>query len=176
MRCPVCGDSSNRVTDSRDGPDGRSIRRRRQCNACGHRFTTRERIEGVLPNVIKRDGTKEAFDRGKLLRAIEAACGGRQVTREQQEDVVQSIQSWCATREDKDVPVEELGLRTMHHLYALDPVAFVRYVAVIRPFESIDEFARILRELEKAEHVDAAGQRTLFELLAEQEEASRRRG
>lgn len=165
MLCPVCRSASTKVLDSRDGRDGLSVRRRRSCNACGHRFTTRERIEETLPMVIKRDGSKQAFDRGKLLRGLQLACRKRPVRREHLDAVVQQVEQWSSTRGDREIHAAEIGERVMHHLYELDEVAYVRFVSVYRSFESVAEFAGLLREMEKAEKVNPEGQRTLFEAV-----------
>jgi transcriptional repressor NrdR len=176
VHCPVCGNPSTKVLDSRDGRDGRSIRRRRTCNACGHRFTTRERIEETLPQIVKRDGNKQPFDRKKLMRGLEAACRKRPVTREQLEGIVQAIEQWSMTRGDREIHAAEVGDRIMHHLHELDPVAYVRFVSVYRSFESVEEFERLLHEMEKAEKTDVEGQRTLFEAVAERNLARKGRG
>lgn len=163
MLCPVCRSGSTKVLDSRDGRDGGSVRRRRSCQACGHRFTTHERIEETLPVIVKRDGTKQAFDREKLLRGLQLACRKRPVRREQLDAIVQSVEQWSSTRGDREIHAAELGERVMHHMYELDEVAYVRFVSVYRSFESVVEFSNLLREMEKAEKVDPEGQRTLFE-------------
>ncbi|MCH9681882.1 MAG: transcriptional regulator NrdR [Deltaproteobacteria bacterium] len=165
MLCPVCRSASTKVLDSRDGRDGLSVRRRRSCNACGHRFTTHERIEETLPMVVKRDGGKQAFDRDKLLRGLQLACRKRPVRREQLDAVVQQVEQWSSTRGDREIYAAEVGDRVMHHLYELDEVAYVRFVSVYRSFESVAEFSNLLREMEKAEKVDPEGQRTLFEAM-----------
>lgn len=162
MLCPVCRSASTKVLDSRDGRDGSSVRRRRSCNACGHRFTTHERIEETLPFVVKRDGSKQAFDRGKLLRGLQLACRKRPVRREQLDAIVQQVEQWSSTRGDRELYAAEIGERVMHHLYELDEVAYVRFVSVYRSFESVAEFSDLLREMEKAQRVDPEGQRTLF--------------
>jgi transcriptional repressor NrdR len=167
VRCPVCGNPSIKVLDSREGRDGRSIRRRRTCNACGHRFTTRERIEESLPTVVKRDGSKQPFDRKKLLRGLEAACRKRPIRPDQLEGIVQAIEQWSATRGDREIHAAEVGDRIAHHLHELDPVAYVRFVSVYRSFESVAEFERLLHEMEKAEKTDPEGQRTLFEIAVQ---------
>jgi transcriptional repressor NrdR len=167
VRCPVCRNPSTKVLDSREGRDGTSIRRRRLCNGCGHRFTTRERIEETLPTVIKRTGQKQPFDRKKILRGLELACRKRPVTRDQLESIVAQVEQWSSTRGDREIHAAEIGERIMHHLHDLDAVAYVRFVSVYRSFHTVEEFERLLHEMEKAEKVDTAGQRTLFEALAE---------
>ena len=163
MQCPVCGSPSTKVLDSREGRDSRSIRRRRTCTACGHRFTTHERIDEQLPQVIKRDGTKQPFDREKLMRGLEAACRKRGIKRDRLEAIVLQVEQWCTTRGDREIPVAELGERVMDILRELDEVAYIRFVSVYRSFESVAEFERLLREMEKAQRVNIEGQRTLFE-------------
>jgi transcriptional repressor NrdR len=162
MRCPVCNSPHNKVLDSRDGPEG-DIRRRRQCSDCAHRFTTRERIEETLPVVVKRDGKRQNFDRTKIRRGLELACRKRPVTREAIEDAVRQIERWVSTRSDKEIESDLLGERIMHHLYSLDQVAYVRFVSVYRSFDSVEEFERLLVEMEKAERVNIRGQRTMFD-------------
>lgn len=163
LHCPVCDSPRNKVLDSRDGRDGASVRRRRSCNACGHRFTTHERIDETLPVVIKRGGTKQPFDAGKLMLGLEHATRKRPITRDQLERMVQQVEQWCSTRGKTEIAAAEIGERVMHHLYQLDEVAYVRFVSVYRSFESVEEFERLLHEMEKAENVDPEGQRTLFE-------------
>jgi transcriptional repressor NrdR len=170
----VCGAASTKVLDSREGRDGRSIRRRRTCGACGHRFTTRERIDESVPMVVKRDGSRQPFDRRKLLRGLEAACRKRPIKPQQLEAVVQQVEQWCATRGDRELHAAEIGERVMLVLHELDEVAYVRFVSVYRSFESIEEFEHLLHEMEKASKVDVAGQRTLFEAMAEANERNKR--
>lgn len=119
--------------------------------------------------IVKRDGSKQAFDRGKLLRGLQLACRKRGVRREQLDAVVQQVEQWSSTRGDREIHAAELGERVMHHLYELDEVAYVRFVSVYRSFESVAEFAGLLREMEKAEKVDPEGQRTLFEAVGRRE-------
>ncbi|HET6583494.1 MAG TPA: transcriptional regulator NrdR [Nannocystaceae bacterium] len=174
MRCPVCRNPNTKVLDSRDGRDATSIRRRRTCEGCGHRFTTFERIEENLPVVIKRGGTRQPFDRNKLLFGLKLACRKRPVRSEQLEIIVAHIEQWAFTRGDREVHAAEIGERTMHYLHELDPVAYVRFASVYRSFESVEEFEKLLQEMEKAERVDPVGQRTLFEAAAERTRDSAR--
>jgi len=160
MLCPVCRSPQTKVLDSRDSSGG--IRRRRACSDCGHRFTTRERIEESAPVVLKRDGKREPFDRTKLLRGLEIACRKRPVAPQALEAIVAAIEQWANTRGDREVTSDEVGERAMHHLHELDQVAYVRFVSVYRSFETIEEFAALLAEMEKAARVDTAGQRELF--------------
>ena len=116
--------------------------------------------------VVKRDGNKQAFDRGKLLRGLQLACRKRPVRLEQLDSVVQQVEQWSSTRGDREIHAAEIGERVMHHLHELDEVSYVRFVSVYRNFESVVEFTDLLREMEKAENVDPEGQRTLFEAVA----------
>lgn len=160
MECPVCSGRNTKVVDSRDSRDG--VRRRRVCNQCGHRFTTRERIDETLPMVLKRTGERQPFDRSKIRRGLDIACRKRGISSEALDRIVQQIETWASTKGDREVDAEEIGERIMHHLYALDQVAYVRFVSVYRSFENIAEFEQLLREMQKAERVNIEGQRTLF--------------
>lgn len=153
-----------------------SIRRRRVCNGCGHRFTTRERVEETLPTVIKRGGQKQPFDRNKILQGLELACRKRPISREQLDAIVQQIEQWSSTRGDREIHAAEIGERIMHHLHELDEVAYVRFVSVYRSFRTVEEFEHLLHEMEKAEKVDTVGQRTLFEAMAERNDRRKSRG
>lgn len=166
MLCPVCRGANIKVLDSRDSRDGGAIRRRRSCPDCGHRFTTYERIEISLPVVVKRGGAKQAFDRQKLLAGLKSACRKRPVEDDALDAIVGQVEQWAATRGEKEIQAEEIGERVMQHLHALDAVAYVRFVSVYRSFASVQEFAHLLQEMEKAAAVSPEGQRTLFEVDA----------
>ncbi|PRQ07050.1 transcriptional regulator NrdR [Enhygromyxa salina] len=171
MECPVCGGRNTKVVDSRDSRDG--VRRRRVCNECGHRFTTRERIDETLPIVLKRTGERQPFDRSKIRRGLDIACRKRGIPSDALDRIVTQIETWASTQGDRELSSEALGERIMHHLYVLDQVAYVRFVSVYRSFESIAEFEHLLREMQKAERVNIEGQRTLFpELGADGEDDS----
>jgi transcriptional repressor NrdR len=160
VECPVCGGRDTKVVDSRESRDG--VRRRRVCNECGHRFTTRERIDETLPMVQKRTGERQPFDRGKIRRGLDIACRKRGIPSDTLDRLVTQIETWASTRGEREVSSEALGERIMHHLYVIDQVAYVRFVSVYRSFETIAEFEHLLREMQKAERVDLEGQRTLF--------------
>lgn len=174
MRCPVCRNPNTKVLDSRDGRDATSIRRRRTCEGCGHRFTTFERIEENLPVVIKRAGGRQPFDRHKLLGGLKLACRKRPVKPDALDAIVAEIERWAFTRGDREIHAAEIGERAMHYLHEVDQVAYVRFVSVYRSFESVEEFEHLLHEMEKAERVDPVGQRTLFEAAAERAEIAAR--
>jgi transcriptional repressor NrdR len=169
VECPVCGGRDTKVVDSRESRDG--VRRRRVCNECGHRFTTRERIDETLPMVLKRTGERQPFDRTKIRRGLDIACRKRGIPSEVLDRLVTQIETWASTRGDREVSSEALGERIMHHLYAVDQVAYVRFVSVYRSFETIAEFEHLLREMQKAERVNIEGQRTLFPEMVPEVEA-----
>lgn len=169
MECPVCGGRDTKVVDSRESRDG--VRRRRVCNECGHRFTTRERIDETLPMVLKRTGERQPFDRTKIRRGLDIACRKRGIPSEALDRLVTQIETWASTRGEREVSSEALGERIMHHLYAVDQVAYVRFVSVYRSFETIAEFEHLLREMQKAERVNIEGQRTLFPEMVPEVEA-----
>lgn len=170
MECPVCGGRDTKVVDSRESRDG--VRRRRVCNECGHRFTTRERIDETLPMVLKRTGERQPFDRAKIRRGLDIACRKRGIPSDSLDRLVTQIETWASTRGEREVSSEALGERIMHHLYVLDQVAYVRFVSVYRSFETIAEFEHLLREMQKAERVDIEGQRTLFPEMVPEVEAA----
>jgi len=150
MKCPFCGHLEDKVIDSRAPGVGEVIRRRRECASCARRFTTYERIEDVLPTVVKKDGRREPFDRQKLVRGLRIACNKRTVSMDQIESVADAIEHEIQDSEHREVPSTELGERVMRHLRELDEVAYVRFASVYRSFGDIDEFLSELGKLVKA--------------------------
>ena len=150
MRCPFCGDEGNRVIDTRLAREGEEIRRRRECEECGRRFTTRERLEAVLPKVIKRDERREDFDRSKLLAGIERACEKRPVSMEAIERLIERIERRLAEAGEREVPSGFLGEGVLEQLIALDPIAAVRFASVFREFQSAADYAAFFAALEAA--------------------------
>ncbi|GAB4261049.1 transcriptional regulator NrdR [Deferrisoma sp.] len=146
MRCPFCGEQEDRVIDSRVSREGEVIRRRRECVACGRRFTTYERVEDMLPLVVKKDGRRESFDRLKILAGIKKACEKRPVSADSLERIVDRIEARLQEEGRKEVPSREIGEAVMAELQALDPVAYVRFASVYREFRGVDEFVDALRE------------------------------
>ena len=140
MRCPYCSEMESRVVDSRLAAGGTATRRRRECDACRKRFTTYERVEHQLPAVVKKDGTREAFDPQKLLRSFEIACNKRPVTPDQREENAEAIERELAASGEKEVPSRVIGERVMEVLKGLDEVAYVRFASVYKSFRDIDEF------------------------------------
>jgi transcriptional repressor NrdR len=149
MRCAKCGCQEDKVIDSRASREGSTIRRRRECIRCGHRFTTYEAIERARLIVVKRDGRREEFSREKLLAGITKACQKRSVSREAIEDMVEKIIDELSSQFDREVPSTEIGARVMDGLRGLDAVAYVRYASVYRRFEEATEFVQEVKKLEK---------------------------
>src|SRR5262245_60057155 len=149
MKCPFCGHLEDKVIDSRTPGPGDVIRRRRECEACSKRFTTYERIEDVLPTVVKKDGRREPFDRQKLVRGLRIACNKRPVSIERIEAVADAIEREAQESERREIAAGELGDRVMNHLRDLDEVAYVRFASVYRSFRDIDQFLTELGKLVK---------------------------
>ncbi len=154
MRCPFCGDESNKVMDSRLAGVGEEIRRRRECLECGRRFTTRERVETIVPRIIKRDERREDYDRRKLLLGIERACQKRPISTESIERILDRIERGLQETGEKEILSNELGERTMDELTAIDPLAAVRFASVFRNFQSTEDYAAFFSSLESASGKD----------------------
>ncbi len=151
MKCPFCGHLEDKVVDSRSSKEGDAIRRRRECLKCEGRFTTYERVEDVLPLVIKKDGRREPFDRQKILQGLLKACEKRPVGIVALEDAVSKIEKKLQEGGEKEIPSSAIGEEVMHALHKLDQVAYVRFASVYREFKDINEFMEELRELLKEE-------------------------
>ncbi|GAB5548522.1 MAG: transcriptional regulator NrdR [Sandaracinaceae bacterium] len=147
MKCPFCGTLDNRVIDSRLSQGGEVTRRRRECEGCDRRYTTYERVEQVLPYVIKKDGRREPFDRMKILAGLRRACEKRPVSAEQLEQLVDRIERAMVETGEKEVPSSQVGERIMDGLRDLDQVAYVRFASVYRSFKDIHEFMAELSHL-----------------------------
>ncbi|HEX2802419.1 MAG TPA: transcriptional regulator NrdR [Sphingomicrobium sp.] len=142
MRCPFCTHEASQVKDSRPSEDGASIRRRRQCEACGARFTTFERVQLRDLTVVKKSGEREPFDRAKLERSVSIACRKRNISNEQIERLITSIQRQLETRGD-EVTTTQIGEAVMDGLKALDHVAYIRFASVYKDFSEPGDFAEI---------------------------------
>ncbi len=151
MRCPFCGDETNRVVDTRLTSEGEEIRRRRECLECRRRFTTRERVEAVVPKIVKQDKRREDFDRRKLLAGIRRACEKRSISVDAIERMLDRIERRLQESGEKEVTSRYLGERTMEELRSLDPIAAVRFASVFRNFQSADDYAEFLASLEDEE-------------------------
>lgn len=146
MKCPKCGYNKSEVIDSRPSEEGASIRRRRECRSCQNRFTTYETVEKLPLLVIKKDKTRQAFDKTKLLNGIIEACHKRPITLEQMEAVANEIETELHNSLIYEVPSSKIGVLVMEKLKALDEVAYVRFASVYREFKDLDTF---MHELEK---------------------------
>jgi len=140
MRCPWCGHPEDRVVDSREAQDGQATRRRRECLACARRFTTYERIEDVLPQVVKKDGRREAFDRAKIVEGVATACQKRPVSAEQIEALVSGVERQLQETGEREIRTAAIGEAVMLRLRKLDEVAYVRFASVYRAFRDVGEF------------------------------------
>ena len=147
MKCPFCGQEKTRVIDSRPVPDNNSIRRRRQCDECGKRFTTYEKIETIPLTVIKKDQSREQYDRAKIQDGIMRACYKRPISVKTIENLMDEIETEIFNREEKVVPSTLIGEIVMDKLKELDAVAYVRFASVYREFKDIDTFMDELRKM-----------------------------
>ncbi|MBS1112105.1 MAG: transcriptional regulator NrdR [Nitrospirae bacterium] len=147
MRCPFCGHIEDKVIDSRQSKDGDAIRRRRECLKCEARFTSYERIEEVLPPVIKKDGRREPFDRIKILHGLEKACEKRAVSMESREKLVTKIEKNLQESGEKEIPSTWIGEEIMKGLKEIDEVAYVRFASVYRQFKDIKEFMEEIKDI-----------------------------
>ena len=151
MKCPYCGYGESRVIDSRPTEDDEKIRRRRECLSCGRRFTTYEIVESPPLMVVKKDKSRQLFDREKLLRGIVRACDKRPVTAEQLDGVVDRIEQTYLNRLVREVSSEELGEAVLLELKKLDKVAYIRFASVYRDFSDVDTFVEELIKLQREE-------------------------
>ncbi len=147
MRCPFCAHPRDKVVDSRESGSGDAIRRRRECMECGRRFTSYERIEEIPYLLIKKDGRREAFDRGKLMAGLNRACEKRPIAAKALSELVDEIEQLVQDSPDRELETKAVGERVMQRLKELDKVAFVRFASVYRQFEDVQEFMAELRGL-----------------------------
>jgi len=147
MKCPFCSFADSKVVDSRPDKEGTTIRRRRECEACGKRFTTHERVEEMLPLVLKKDGRREPFDRAKIIAGIQKACEKRPVSIETIERLVDRLESRLQESGEREVPTKTIGEWVMNELHEIDEVAYVRFASVYRSFKDINEFMTELQDL-----------------------------
>ena len=147
MKCPYCGYQESKVVDSRHSDDGVSIRRRRECPRCKKRFTTYEVVETVPLMVVKKDRSREAFDRQKLLRGLQRACEKRPVTYKMLEKAVDNIEQVLMSGYEREVGSGRIGELAMEELKQIDEVAYVRFASVYRQFSDIDTFMKELKQL-----------------------------
>lgn len=157
MKCPYCTQIDNKVIDSRLSKDGRTIRRRRECVACERRFTTYEKLEDVLPMVVKKDGRREAFDREKIISGIRKACQKRPVSVTKVEDFVDSLELLFQEMGRKEIDSSEVGEKVISALKEWDEVAYVRFASVYRQFKDINEFVKELEAILKTKKESKEG-------------------
>ncbi len=149
MKCPYCADPDTQVIDTRVNEDGDTVRRRRRCAACDKRFTTYERVELKLPQVVKKNGSRADFDRDKLQASMMLALRKRPVTTEAVDTAVRRIEDKRRALGEREVASEKIGEMVMRELKRLDKVAYVRFASVYRNFEDLDEFSEAIREIRK---------------------------
>jgi transcriptional repressor NrdR len=147
MKCPFCVNLEDKVIDSRTSKEGDAIRRRRECLKCGKRFTSYERVEDIVPMVVKKDGRREPFDRPKILRGLEKACEKRPVSVELLEGIVDSIEKKLINLGVKEIQSTWVGEEVMSSLRELDKVAYVRFASVYRQFKDISELMNEVKTL-----------------------------
>ncbi len=147
MKCRQCQHPESKVLESRESKDGTTIRRRRECMHCGYRFTTFERSEERPIYVIKRDTTRELFNREKLLKSLSIACQKRSVSSKSLDAVADWVETNCASSEDHEVSSQKVGELVLEALLKLDPVAYVRFASVYRAFSSPEDFIAELNQL-----------------------------
>ena len=147
MKCPFCGHLGDKVVDSRESKEGEAIRRRRECLDCGRRFTSYERIDEIAYMVIKKDGTRERFERQKLIAGLLKSCEKRPVSIAAIEAVADKAEALLQERPDKEIATDEVGALVMDELKRLDKVAYVRFASVYRHFRDIGEFMSELKDL-----------------------------
>lgn len=147
MRCPFCHKTENKVIDSRESHEGLVIRRRRECLDCSRRWTTYERIEEILPLVVKKDGRREPFDRDKVLNGLKRAVEKRPVSAEQLEQLVTTVEQKLQETGEKEIPSAVIGEHVMRTLQKVDDVAYVRFASVYRSFRDIQEFMDELKDI-----------------------------
>jgi len=150
VKCPFCQNADTQVIDSRASDEGATIRRRRRCLACEKRFTTYERVELVMPSIIKRGGGRADYDREKLLGSMQLALRKRPVPREAVDEAISRIEDKLLSSAQREIKSEKIGELVMRELKRLDKVAYIRFASVYRSFEDVDEFAEVVREIRPA--------------------------
>ncbi len=147
MHCPFCQHGDTQVLDTRVSEEGDSIRRRRRCSHCDKRFTTYERIELAMPTIVKKNGSRAEYERGKLVASITLALRKRPVSAETIEAAIARIEEKLLSLAAREVPSDRLGELVMRELKKLDKIAYIRFASVYRNFEDVDEFAEVIREV-----------------------------
>ncbi len=156
MHCPFCGADDTKVIDSRLVAEGDSVRRRRECQTCGERFTTFETAELVMPRIVKRDGTREPFDEDKLRRGLTRALEKRPVSIEEIESAINRIMHNLRSTGERELPSLTVGEEVMKELRRMDGVAYVRFASVYRDFQDVSEFEKEIKSLTSSEGIAPA--------------------
>ena len=149
MRCPKCGGNKSSVVDSRQAEDGNTIRRRRECEECQHRFTTYERVEERTLVVVKKDGTREQFSRDKIFNGIIRSAQKRPVSSDEIEEIVNGIEQKVRSQSDNEINSEYIGSLVMDELAELDEITYVRFASVYRSFKDVGELESLLKQITK---------------------------
>ena len=147
MKCPYCGFNESKVIDSRPAEENSSIRRRRECLSCGRRFTTYETVESLPVMVVKKDGSRQSFDRRKVLSGMIRACEKRPVPVARLEKIAADIEQELQNSMEREISTEVIGERVMEHLRIIDQVAYVRFASVYRQFKDINSFLEELKNI-----------------------------
>jgi transcriptional repressor NrdR len=155
VKCPFCSHLESKVIDSRLSTVGDVTRRRRECESCARRFTTYERVEEIMPLVVKKDGRRETFDRRKILGGLRKACDKRAVSLEQLDALLDAVERDLIDSGEKEVSAQRVGERVMAELRKVDEVAYVRFASVYRSFRDIDEFMTELESIARARKPEA---------------------
>ena len=147
MKCPYCNHLDTRVIDSRPADEGTSIRRRRSCDVCGKRFTTYEKVETIPLLIIKKDNTREQYNRSKIENGVLRACYKRPVSTEEVKAAIDRIETVIFSREEKEIPSSQVGEIVMEEIKSLDEVAYVRFASVYREFKDVNTFMDELKKI-----------------------------
>ena len=149
MKCPYCGDPNTQVVDTRENEEGDTVRRRRRCLACDKRFTTYERVELKMPQVVKKNGSRTDYERQKLEGSMMLALRKRPVTMEIVSAAIDRIEEKLLSFGEREIPSEKIGELVMRELKRLDKIAYIRFASVYRNFEDVEEFSEAIREVKK---------------------------
>jgi transcriptional repressor NrdR len=147
MKCPYCGDPNTQVVDTRENEDGDTVRRRRRCITCDKRFTTYERVELKMPQVVKKNGSRTDYERDKLEGSMVLALRKRPVTTESVHAAIDRIEEKLLSYGEREIPSAKIGELVMRELKRLDKIAYIRFASVYRNFEDVDEFSKAIREV-----------------------------
>jgi len=147
VKCPKCGSERLKVIDSRNADNVNAVRRRRECEDCGERFSTLERIEGIQPQVIKKDGTRQEFSRDKLLAGLNASCSKRPISNRVLTDICNEVENMISSKASREISTTEIGEYVMDRLYNIDKVAYVRFASVYKDFTDPTSFAHEVQNM-----------------------------